>query len=165
MVDTTEKPKVQEVVDQAIDKHGVKSDALIPILSEVNRAYGYIPVEAIDEVKARLHLPAEQVYVHESQLFSIASFYHMLSTRPRGRHVILFCESAPCHVMGGQAMWNTIRKELHIDAGETTQDGKWSLITTSCLGVCGVGPVMVVDDDMYGNVTPDQVSGILTRYT
>ena len=164
MVDTIEKSKVPEVVEQAINKHGMHPDALIPILSEVNQAYGYIPVEAISEVKARLHLPEDQVYVHESQLFSIASFYHMLSTKPRGRHVVLFCESAPCHVMGGRELWKTIRAALQLQAGETSPDGKWSLVTTSCLGACGVGPVMVVDDDMYGNVTPELVSGILGKY-
>lgn len=164
MAEIAAKTKIPEVVEQAIQKHGLHPDALIPILSEVNRAYGYIPVEAISEVKTRLHLPDDRVYVHESQLFSIASFYHMLSTKPRGRHVVLFCESAPCHVMGGRELWKTIRDELQLKAGETSLDGKWSLVTTSCLGACGVGPVMVVDDDMYGNVTPNLVSGILARY-
>lgn len=164
MTETQTKPNIKDVVSEAIDKHGMHPDALIPILSEVNRACGYIPVEAISEVKTRLHLPDDRVFVHESQLFSIASFYHMLSTKPRGRHVVLFCESAPCHVMGGRELWKTIRAALQLQAGETSPDGKWSLVTTSCLGACGVGPVMVVDDDMYGNVTPELVSGILGKY-
>lgn len=164
MLDIQAKPDIKQVVDEAIQKHGSHPDALIPILSEVNKAFGYIPVDAITQVKSSLHLPDNRVFVHESQLFSIASFYHMLSTKPRGRHVVLFCESAPCHVMGGRQLWTKIRETLQLNAGETSPDGKWSLVTTSCLGACGVGPVMVVDDDMYGNVTPDMVSGILDRY-
>lgn len=164
MTETQTKPMIQDVVAEAINHHGTHPDALIPILAKVNRAYGYIPAEAIREVKARLHLPDDRVFVHESQLFSIASFYHMLSTKPRGRHVVLFCESAPCHVMGGRELWKSLREELQLQAGETSPDGKWSLVTTSCLGACGVGPVMVVDDDMYGNVTPAMVSGILGKY-
>lgn len=164
MLEVENKTDVKQVVEAAIQKHGSHPDALIPILSEVNRAYGYIPVDAISEVKTRLHLPDNHVFVHESQLFSVASFYHMLSTKPRGRHVVLFCESAPCHVMGGRELWKTIRETLKLNAGETSPDGKWSLVTTSCLGACGVGPVMVVDDDMYGNVTPAMVSSILDRY-
>jgi len=164
MLDIQAKPDIKQVVDEAIQKHGSQPDALIPILSEVNKAFGYIPVDAITQVKASLHLPDNRIFVHESQLFSIASFYHMLSTKPRGKHVVLFCESAPCHVMGGRELWKTIREMLKLNAGETSPDGKWSLVTTSCLGACGVGPVMVVDDDMYGNVTPEMVSGILERY-
>ena len=164
MLDTQVKPEIQTVVAEAIQKHGSHPDALIPILSEVNRAFGYIPVAAIAEVKTRLHLADDGIFVHESQLFSVASFYHMLSTKPRGRHVVLFCESAPCHVMGGRELWKTICETLDLKAGETSPDGKWSLVTTSCLGACGVGPVMVVDDDMYGNVTPAMVPGILDRY-
>ncbi len=164
MTETQTKPIIKDVVAAAIDRHGMNADALIPILSEVNRAFGYIPVEAISEVKARLNLPEDRVFVHESQLFSIASFYHMLSTKPRGRHVVLFCESAPCHVMGGRELWKSIQDELQLQAGETSPDDKWSLVTTSCLGACGVGPVMVVDDDMYGNVTPAMISGILGKY-
>jgi NADH-quinone oxidoreductase subunit E len=102
--------------------------------------------------------------VSNSQLFSVASFYHMLSTKPRGRHLIQFCESAPCHVVGGREVWQTLQDELGLEAGETSADGKWTLVTSSCLGICGVGPVIVIDDDIYGNVAPERVPGILARY-
>ena len=88
----------------------------------------------------------------------------MISTKPTGRHVIKFCESAPCHVAGGKAVWDALLKELQIKPGETSPDGKWTLKTTSCLGVCAVGPVMMVDDDIYGNVDPDQIHEILGKY-
>lgn len=159
------KEQVSIAIDKAIQKHGTHYDAMIPILLEVNQSLGYIPMQALSEVRKRLHMPSEGVFVYESRLYSIASFYHMLSTKARGKHVILFCESAPCHVVGGREVWSSLKDTLNIKNGETTPDGKFSLVTTSCLGACGVGPVIVVDEDMYGNVTPEQVEQILSRYT
>jgi len=155
---------VAAVVQAAIEKHGKKHDGLIPILSEINHVFGYIPGAAFREVRKQLHDPAEQIYVAESQLYTLASFYDMLSTKPRGRHVIKFCENAPCHVVGGKAIWDALREELNLNNGETTPDSKWTLVTTSCLGLCSVGPVLLVDDDMYGNVTTAQIPDILNRY-
>jgi NADH:ubiquinone oxidoreductase subunit E len=148
---------VHSVVDQAVARCGDTREDLIPILTEVNKALGYLPPEAFTEVSLRLHVPV-------GQLFSVASFYEMLSTKPRGRHVIQFCESAPCHVVGGREVWAALREALQLEPGETSADGKWTLKTTSCLGVCAVGPVIVVDDDIFGNVTPKQVNEILGRY-
>lgn len=156
--------EVKEVVHQAIEKHGKTYDALIPILSEINHALGYIPAEAMHEVKRQIHNPAERMYIAESRLYSLASFYDMLSTKPRGRHVIKFCENAPCHVVGGKAIWDALRENLELENGETTPDNKWTLVTTSCIGLCSVGPVLLVDDDMYGNVTVEQIPEILDRY-
>lgn len=155
---------IVSVVQTAIEKHGKNHDALIPILSEINQVFGYVPGEAIREVRRQLHDPTRQVYIAESQLYTLTSFYDMLSTKPRGRHVIKFCENAPCHVVGGKAVWNGLREKLGLENGETTPDSKWSLVTTSCLGLCSVGPVFLIDNDLYGNVTPDQIPGILERY-
>jgi NADH:ubiquinone oxidoreductase subunit E len=149
---------VLEAVQDAVNRHGATRAELIPILNEVNRAVGYLPREALEEISRLLRVP-------QSQLFSVATFYHMLSTEKRGRHVIQFCESAPCHVAGGWRVWQTLQEAVALEAGETSPDGKWSLITTSCLGVCGVGPVIIIDDDIYGNVIPEQVAGILARYS
>jgi NADH:ubiquinone oxidoreductase subunit E len=102
--------------------------------------------------------------VPKSQLFSVASFYEMLSTKPVGKHIIRFCESAPCHVVGGRQVFDALTDTLGIKAGETTPDGKWTFLTVSCLGVCGVGPVMQIDDDVYGNLTPQLIPQILTKY-
>lgn len=148
---------ILQAVENAIKRYGAKQDELIPILNDVNREIGYIPGEALDEISRQMQVP-------KSQLFSVASFYHMLSTKPRGRHVIQFCESAPCHVAGGREVWQALTDELHLNDEETSADGKWSLLTTSCLGICGVGPVIMVDDDIYGNVEPKQISSILARY-
>jgi NADH-quinone oxidoreductase subunit E len=148
---------VASVVQVAVERHGATVEALIPILTEVNQALGYLPAEALAEVSRGLRVP-------KSQLFSVASFYRMLSTKPRGRHVIQFCESAPCHVVGGREVWQALQDELRLAPGETSADGKWTLATTSCLGICGVGPVIMVDEDIYGNVEPDRVADILARY-
>jgi len=155
--DTHNGENVLSVVREVIARHGSSATELIPILSEVNQKLGYLPTAAMAEI-------SRQVRVSDSQVYSVASFYQMLSTKPRGRHVIKFCESAPCHVVGGREVWKTLKDELSIEPGETTGDGKWTLVTTSCLGVCAVGPVMMIDEDIYGNVHPEQVAEILAQY-
>jgi NADH:ubiquinone oxidoreductase subunit E len=161
MVDNTKQKDVASsvivAVKAAVDAFGAKREEMIPILNEINRRLGYIPPEALDEVSTLLKAP-------KSQLYSVASFYRMLSTKPRGRHVIQFCESAPCHVVGGKDVWEELQEQVHLKSGETSPDGKWTLLTTSCLGVCAVGPVFTIDEDIYGNVEPGQLKSILARY-
>jgi NADH-quinone oxidoreductase subunit E len=152
-----ENGKITGVVQAAIAQYGANRNELIPILNEVNRKLGYLPPEALEEISQSLKEP-------KSSLLSVASFYRMLSTKPRGRHVIQFCESAPCHVVGGREVWERLQEELQLKPEETSPDGKWTLITTSCLGVCGVGPVMIVDEDIYGNITPQRIPEILVLY-
>ena len=152
------------VVQAAIERHGRNHDAFIPILSEINQVLGHVPGEAFREVCKQLNVMDGQAPIAESQLYGLASFYDMLSTKPRGRHVIKFCENAPCHVVGGKAVWDALQETLNLKNDETTPDSKWTLVTTSCIGLCSVGPVLLIDDDVYGNVTPEQISGILERY-
>lgn len=154
----THRSDIEEVVHEVVEQYGASRDELIPILNEINRKVGYLPNGVLELVSKQLKLP-------QSKVLSVATFYQMLSTKPRGRHVIQFCESAPCHVAGGRQVWERLQEELNIKAGETTEDGKWSLITVSCLGVCGVGPVIVIDEDLYGNITPDQLPEILSHYS
>ena len=156
-IETKDSKVVLEAVQSAVKRYGASQDELIPILNDVNREIGYLPGEALDELSRLLKVP-------KSQLFSVASFYRMLSTKPRGKHVLQFCESAPCHVAGGREVWLAVKEALKIEENETTPDGKWTLVTTSCLGVCGVGPVMMIDDDVIGNVDPAQVPAILAKY-
>lgn len=151
------KESISELVKSVVEKHGATRAELIPILNEINRKMGYLPSYALEEVARLTQTP-------KSQVFSVATFYQMLSTDEMGEHVIRFCESAPCHVVGGRQVWQRLQEELHLQPGQTSPDRKWSLVTVSCLGVCGVGPVLIVDDDMYGNVTPDMIPEILARY-
>ncbi len=162
MTVAAQETKIETIVRTAIEEHGAAKEAIIPILSVVNKAFGYIPGEAFKAIRKQFQ--ENHVLVSESQLFSVASFYHMLSTRPRGRHVVRFCESAPCHVMGGRELLQALKEELGLKPGETSLDNKWSFITTSCLGVCGVGPVILVDEDIFGNVRPDQLRDIFAKY-
>ena len=147
-----------QAVKMAVEKYGPNREELIPILNHINQEVGYLPQESLDEISILLKVP-------KSQLISVASFYQMLSTKKRGKHVIKFCESAPCHVVGGREILQTLKSELNLSTCGTTSDGKWTLETTSCLGVCAVGPVFMVDDDIFGNVTNDQVHLSLSRYS
>ena len=156
-VNTKNSKGVVKTVDLAIDEFHAKKEELIPILMKINKELGYLSSKALEQISERMHIPQSQVY-------SVASFYRLIYTKPTGRHVIKFCESAPCHVVGGREVWNAIQKDLKLKPGETSADGKWTLTTTSCLGVCAVGPVMMVDEDIYGNITPDQLSKILGKY-
>ncbi|MBM3125940.1 MAG: hypothetical protein FJZ87_12855, partial [Chloroflexi bacterium] len=145
MAQRINKPELHivELVNQAVEKHGVTRDAVVPILNEINRALGYIPASALSEIRRHIPTPQEGVFLADSHLYSAASFYSLFSLKPIGRHVIRFCESAPCHVMGGREVIQVLQDELGLKPGETSGDMKWSLLMTSCIGICGVGPVFV----------------------
>ena len=112
--------KSSEAVEVALELYGPKREEVIPILIESQPELGYLPTEALETDQRILRIP-------QSQVFSVASFYQMLSTKKRGRHVVKFCESAPCHVVGGRQVWQRIETELKIKPGETSPDGKWTL--------------------------------------
>lgn len=157
VIEVKQKQDVREIVRAFVEEHGHEKSELIPILHEIDEQFGYIDDEAIEELSERMKIPTSHIY-------SVATFYRMLSTERRGRHVIQFCESAPCHVAGGRLVFQKLQEELGLKKDETSENDKWTLLTTSCLGLCGVGPVLVVDNDIYGNVTPDQVPEILSNY-
>ena len=156
-VATIDDKLILTTVQEAVECLGHSRSELIPILSQINNKLGYIPDLAMDEISKLLNVP-------KSRVFSVATFYNMLATKQRGKHVIQFCESAPCHVAGGREVWKTLLETLQIKSGETTPDGNFTLITTSCLGVCGVGPVMIIDDEIFGNLEPGKIPEILSRY-
>ncbi len=144
---------VREIVNQ----FGATRADLIPVLQAITNKHGFISQAAMEELSALMSLPTKEIH-------SVATFYRMLSTQPRGRHVVQFCESAPCHVVGGREVFSTLKQALELEPGQTSADNKWTLLTTSCLGVCDAGPVILIDTDMYGKVTPGQVKEILSRY-
>jgi NADH:ubiquinone oxidoreductase subunit E len=152
------------LVEELVKEHGATREAIVPVLSEINRRLGYIPSATLPEIRRRIQAPQEGVFLADSHLYSAASFYQMYSLSPIGRHVIRFCQSAPCHVMGGCQVLRALQDESGLEVGETSKDMKWSLLMTSCLGVCSVGPAFLVNDDVYGNVTPERVPEILKRY-
>lgn len=130
---------------------------LIPILHKITQRFGYISNQALQEISALTSIPLAEV-------FSVATFYRMLPTQQRGRHVVLFCESLPCHVVGGREIFQALIEELQLEPGQTSQDQKWTLLTTSCLGVCNFGPVISIDGNIHGNLTPESLPEILNKY-
>ena len=148
---------ITEYIRALVDEKGHEKAELIPILHEINAEKGYISDDAIKALSEQMKIPTSQIY-------SVVTFYRMLSHKPRGRHVIQFCESAPCHVAGGRLVYQKLQEELGLINGETSENGKWTFVTTSCLGICGVGPVMIVDHDIYGNVTTKQKTEIISHY-
>jgi len=148
---------IKEIVEGIVAETGSARSDLIPILLRISTECSYISEEAIRQLSSCLRLP-------ESEIFAVATFYHMLLTQAHGRHIVQFCESAPCHVAGGREIFQALKDLLGLKPGETSQDDRWTLFTTSCLGVCGIGPVVMVDTDIYGHVLPEQLPAILENY-
>jgi NADH:ubiquinone oxidoreductase subunit E len=155
--ETMNEQETSLAVQEIVKRIGSKRADLIPVLQEVTNQFGFISQPVIKELSALMSLPTKEIN-------SVATFYRMLSTQPRGRHVVQFCESAPCHVVGGREVFSSLKQALALEPGQTSPDNKWTLLTTSCLGVCGIGPVILIDTDTYGNVTPEQVKEILSHY-
>ena len=151
-----EKPN-ENIVEKVLEKHQPKREDLLPILVELNQLLGYLPKEVLELVSEKMKLP-------KSHILSTATFYSMLSTKEHGQHVIQFCESAPCHIVGGKELLEALKERLQIEPGETTEDGKWTLLTTSCIGLCSMGPVLLIDEDLYGHVTPSRLVEIMDHY-
>lgn len=156
--------ELDQVIQQAVEHQGAQRASVIPILGEINATFGYIPMESLGKIRRLINAPEEGLFLADSHLYATASFYSMFSLKPLGKHVIRFCESAPCHVVGAREVIESIQDYLGIQVGETTQDNRFTLLTTSCVGLCSVGPVFLVDDDLHGNVTPERVPALLRKY-
>jgi len=148
---------IADRVDQIIQKHAGRPGALMPMLHDVQAALGWIPEEAMDKIAEALDIPAGKVY-------STVTFYTLFSTRPTGKYIIRVCESAPCHVEGAAAVMAELERQLGVKPGETTSDGRFTLEYTSCIGICGVAPAIMVGDQVHGNLKPDMIAGVLAQY-
>lgn len=113
--------------------------------------------------KEDIKLCADYLNVPYSYVHSVVSFYTMFSLKPRGRNIIRLCESPPCHLMGAQSLLDYLKSSLGVDIGQTTKDGVFTLELTSCLGVCGVAPAMMLNEEMFGNLTPEKIDTILEK--
>ena len=129
---------------------------LLDILHDVQEAdeRNHLSREALSDVAEYVGLPA-------SSVISSATFYSMFSLVPRGKHIIRICESPPCQLVGAESLLDILVETLGVDVGETTQDGAFTLETSSCLGVCGVAPAMMIDEELYGNLTKERLAEIL----
>ncbi|MEL7636151.1 MAG: NADH-quinone oxidoreductase subunit NuoE [Chloroflexi bacterium] len=147
---------IQEIRDIVLET-GQSKDALIAVLKKVADRFGYISNAAVQEI-------SRQTSISAGDIFSVATFYRMLPTTQRGRHVIEFCESLPCHVVGGRELYRALVEQLGVQPGETSADGRFTLLTTSCLGVCEVGPVLSIDNNIHGNLSAETLPEILQKY-
>lgn len=146
---------VREIYEDINSQSLEKGDVLINTLHAVQDHYGnFIPIEAAEVLKELTGTPLSKIY-------EVLTFYTMFSIHKRGKYVIRVCKSLPCHVTGGQAVIDSLKSKLEIEFGETTRDGLFTLEETSCLGLCGVSPVMMVNDEAYGNLTPEKVSQVI----
>ena len=136
---------------------GARRDALIPILQEVQEAWGYLPKEAIVQIGRHLDLPASKVY-------GVATFYNQFRFQPPGRFQVLVCRGTACHVKGSAAVLEAICHELKIRPGQTSRDGQFSVDVVACIGACGLAPVIAVNGEFFAGVTPDGVPAILESF-
>ncbi len=132
-------------------------DALIPILHKAQDLFGFLPVDVQEFVAAKMGLPVGEVY-------GVVTFYHYFTMQPRGRHTVNVCLGTACYVRGAQKVVEALTEELGVKMGETTPDRRFSLTTQRCFGACGLAPVIMVNDDVHGRVTPKKVAAILARY-
>ncbi|MEW5867308.1 MAG: NADH-quinone oxidoreductase subunit NuoE [Bacillota bacterium] len=144
-------------IGEILQKYSWSKDALVAVLHDVQKAAGCLSEEALAEIASGLDIPISKVY-------GVATFYTLFSVKPKGEYIIRVCENAPCHVLGAKAIVGALEKELGISMGNTTPDGKFTLEYTSCLGVCGVAPAIMINDAVYGNLTPERVPVILKEY-
>ncbi|MCX7729656.1 MAG: NADH-quinone oxidoreductase subunit NuoE [Candidatus Caldatribacterium sp.] len=148
---------VYQDVEEIIVRYHGEETPLLCILEEIQEKWGYLPQDVLGYVARRLGIPSSTVY-------GVATFYAFLSTQPVGKYVIRVCRSTPCHVRGAVNVLEALKKELGIREGETTKDGKFTLEVTSCLGVCGVAPAMMINNVTYGNLTEDRIREVLAFY-
>lgn len=141
-----------------IDAHKGTPGLAMPALQEAQHIFGYLPLEVLKFISKEIHVPV-------SELYGIATFYSQFSIKPRGKHNIGVCLGTACYVKGAQKVVDKMLEELKVAVGDTTSDGLFTLNATRCLGCCGLAPVMMIDDDVYGkledvSVIPD----ILKKY-
>lgn len=150
-------PEVKELVKGLADKHGRTRESLIPILQGVVQQERYISGEAMTEIARELDISAAQVY-------GTATFYSFLDTQPRGKYVIRVCRTISCAMKGKNLIVQELEDLLKVKLGETTQNKKFSLLETNCLGWCHKGPAMLVNDEAYTELTPEKVREIINEY-
>jgi NADH-quinone oxidoreductase E subunit len=145
-------------IEVILKKHpNAKRDALIPILQEIQQAYGHLSREAVILLGRHLNLPASKIY-------GVATFYNQFRFRAPGKFHVQVCRGTACHVKGSVRVLETAVKALGVQPGETTRDGLFSLEVVACLGACGLAPVVAVNGEFYAGVTPEQMEEILETY-
>lgn len=150
-------PEQLKEVDDIITRHKGKPGALIPVLEQVQEVLGFLPKAIQVKVAKGLNIPI-------ANLYGVVTFYSFFSMVPKGRHNARVCFGTACYVKGAQRIFNKLTDVLGIERGGCTEDRRFSLETVRCLGVCGLAPVIVVDEDTHGQVKVPEVEGILGQY-
>lgn len=145
-------------VDDILKKYENTDGALIPVLQETQNTYGYLSKEVLQYVSQKMNVPISKIY-------GVVTFYSQFHLNPRGKHIIRCCQGTACHVRGAKTVLKTLEDYLHIKAGETTPDLMFTLETVACIGACGLAPVMMVDEDTHGRLTPELIGEILDKYS
>ena len=150
-------PEQKEQLLQVINDKRNEPGALMPILQKAQEIYGYLPIEVQTMIAQEMDVPLEKVY-------GVTTFYSQFSLNPKGRHQISVCLGTACYVKGSGIILEELQKILGIENGECTPDQKFSLDACRCVGACGLAPVMMIGDEVYGRLTPDKVPEILDKY-
>ena len=143
-------------LDSIIDKHDIEEGSLIQILQDIQTEYSYLPKEALEHVSQRLNIPMVQI-------FGVATFFKAFSLKPKGKNQIHVCMGTACHVRGAKNVLENLERELGIKAGDTTDDGEYTLETVNCVGACALGPVVVNNEKHHGQMTPIKVESLLSN--
>ncbi|HLO66713.1 MAG TPA: NAD(P)H-dependent oxidoreductase subunit E [Holophaga sp.] len=144
----------REILDRM---HPVRPGDLIPLLQKLQGAYGYLPADVLHEVSAATAIPL-------SRMYGVITFYSQFSTSPRGRHTVRVCSGTACHVKGSRELLEAIHHEIGVEDNGSTTDGRFTLETVACLGTCFLAPVMMVNDEYFGSLSPAQARAILKNY-
>ena len=152
-----EKEIISNELQDIVDEYQSKPENLIPILQKVQDKLGYLPLPAMEKIAQALHIPAVDV-------FGPATFYNQFRLNPPGEHQVKVCMGTACYMAGGSIAMESFERRLNIKEGETSPDRKYSLERVACVGCCTMAPVVVVDDEVEGSVTPTRVDGIMLSF-
>ena len=148
----------EEKLREIIARHKGEPGAVMPTLHEAQEVYGYLPIEVQTMIADGLEVPLEEV-------FGVSTFYSQFSLTPKGKYNVSICLGTACSVKGAAAVLDKLTELLGIQPEECTPDGMFSLTACRCVGACGLAPVLTINDDVYGRLTPDEVEGILAKYS
>lgn len=146
-----------EKLEAMIADHLHMPGALMPVMQAAQEIFGCVPMDVQEIIADRLGLTLSEVY-------GVATFYSQFALEPKGKHVISICMGTACYVKGSQAVLEKFSEELDLPVGKTSSDGLFTLQATRCLGACGLAPVLTINEEVYGRVTPDEVAGIIAKY-
>ena len=150
--------KNKEKIDRVINKFIGKKGALIPLLQEVQVIEKYLSKDAMRYV-------SEKTGINLAQIYGVATFYTMFRLKPQGKHVIRVCKGTACHVSDANSIVKAIKSNLHLeDDNDTTENGLFTVVEVACLGCCSLAPVIMINDNTYGKLTPEQITAILKKY-